>query len=51
MWSSRCTEEQIIGKVGEGEAGAQIAELCRRHETSSTTYYRWRHKYGGAAGR
>lgn len=32
--------------LNEGEAGAQIEELCRRHGISPTTYYRWRPKYG-----
>ena len=31
----------------EGEAGANLAELCRRHEISKESYYRWRAKYGG----
>jgi putative transposase len=31
----------------EGEAGANIAELCCRHEISKESYYRWKAKYGG----
>ena len=49
MRTSRFTDEQIIGIVREYEAGAKLAEPCRRHGVSSVTFYRWRAKYGGAA--
>lgn len=42
---SRFTEEQIINILGEAQAGAKIAELCRRHGISDATYYLWKSKY------
>ena len=43
----RFTEEQIIGFLREAEAGLAVAELCRRHGFSESSYYLWRSKFGG----
>ena len=45
MKPSRFTEEQIIGILGEQEAG--VADVCRKHGISSATFYKWKAKYGG----
>jgi putative transposase len=47
MKRSRYTEEQIIGILKEQEAGAAVAELCRKHGMSDATFYNWKSKYGG----
>ena len=47
MKRSRYTKEQIIGILREQEAGAPVAELCRKHGMRDATFYTWKSKYGG----
>ena len=47
MKARQYTEEQIIAVLKEGEAGAKVADLCRKHGMSEATYYNWKSKYSG----
>ena len=47
MKTSRFSDTQIIAILKQAEAGAPVPELCREHGISTTTFYKWRSKFGG----
>jgi putative transposase len=47
MKNKRFTEEQIIRILQEAETGVTVADLCRKHNCSEQSFYRWKAKYGG----
>ncbi len=47
MKQGRFSETQIIGVLQEHEKGAKVADLCRKHGITETTFYRWKRKFGG----
>jgi putative transposase len=40
-------ERQIIGVLKEIDSGITVAALCRKHDISEFTYYKWKAKYSG----
>ena len=47
MKKKRYTEEQIIAALKDHEAGAKVADVCRRMGIAEGTFYRWKSIYGG----
>jgi len=43
----RFTEEQIVRILTEAEAGMAVRDVCRKHNVSEQSFYRWKAKYGG----
>lgn len=43
----RYSIEQIIRVLKQVEGGVGLGEVCREHNISEQTYYRWKRKYGG----
>ena len=47
MKGKRFKEEQIIRLLQEAESGLAIADVCRKHNCSEQSFYRWKAKFGG----
>jgi putative transposase len=47
MKKKRFSEEQIIRILKESEVSENIRDVCRKHNVTEQTFYRWRNKYGG----
>lgn len=47
MKQSRFSDSQILAILKQAEAGTPVPEVCREHDISSATFYKWRSKYGG----
>ena len=47
MRKCKYSEHQTIGILKAVEAGRTVKHVCREHELSEATYYKWKAKYGG----
>jgi putative transposase len=47
MKQKRHTTEEIIRILWEADQGKSTEALCREHNVTMTSYYRWKKKYGG----
>ena len=47
MKKSRFTDAAVMGILRQAESGMAVTELCREHQISNATFYKWRAKYGG----
>ena len=49
MQKSQFTDAQIVAILQQAEKGEQtIAEVCRQHNVSENSFYRWRARFGSA---
>lgn len=46
MRKSRFSDEQITSVLAEYRAGVSAAEVCRKHNISTKTFYSWKSKFG-----
>ena len=46
MKQKRHSTEAIIRILRDADSGKNIEELCREHNISQQTYFRWKKKYG-----
>lgn len=47
MKRSKFTDSQILSMLKQSESGTPVAEICREHNISAATFYKWRSKFGG----
>ena len=47
MRTSKFTDSQIMAILKQAEGGTPVPALCREHNISSATFYKWRARFGG----
>jgi len=51
MKMTRFNEPQILAILCQAEGGVPVAELCREHDMSTGSFYKWRLKCGAMPSR
>lgn len=46
VYVCKFSDDEIVGILREHEAGAEVGALCRRHNISVRTFYRWKAEHG-----
>lgn len=47
MKTTKFTDNQIINILKQAEGGIPVTQVCREHNISSATFYKWRSKFSG----
>ena len=47
MKKAHFTDSQIMAILKQADNGVPVPELCREHDMSSSSFYKWPTKYGG----
>jgi putative transposase len=47
MKKAKYNDSQIMAILKQASTGIPVANICREHDISSATFYKWRSKYGG----
>lgn len=48
MQKNQFSDEQIVAILQQAEKGEKtVAEVCRQHNVSENSFYRWRTRFGG----
>ena len=47
MKQKRHKTEEIIRILREADSGKAVESVCREHNVTTTSFYRWKKKYGG----
>lgn len=47
MKQSKFSDNQIINILKQAEGGISVSQICREHNISSATFYKWRSKFSG----